>query len=37
MENKLIKNFTAQKKQERAVVSKIEDVINKLAAALEKK
>lgn len=36
MENKLIKNFITQKKQEEAVVSKIEEIMTKLAMALDK-
>ena len=36
MENKLIKNFVTQKKQEKAVVEKIEEIMTKLAMALDK-
>lgn len=36
MENKLIKNFITQKKQEKAAVSKIEEIMTKLAMALDK-
>ena len=36
MENKLIKNFITQKKQEKAVIEKVEEIMNKLAMALDK-
>ena len=36
MENKLIKSFIFQKKQEKVIVEKIEEIIGKLATVLDK-